>query len=203
MAGLSSNTEGSRDILRTSLCATMDHLPISGVTLSIRLQRPPVTVPVWTVTRRRACARPTQDMVAGQDGHAGDLAASHVEEGSGRGHDLVLLLRKEVVRSHAVCVKEREKKRKHVTTTNAHFGVSGLLGRNAQLPVGREREPEPGLVMDLPSDSHMKGLLGESFLAQEHQRREKDVMQGHVQLGLSGHHGQAAHKPAGEGQGIE
>ena len=135
----------------------MDHLPISGVTLSIRLQRPPVTVPVWTVTRRRACAQPTQDMVAGQDGHAGDLAASHVEVGSGRGHVLALLQRKEVAQSPVVSVRGREKKRKHVTTTNAHFGVSGLLGRNAQLPVGREREPEPGLVMDLPSDSRTKG----------------------------------------------
>ena len=139
----------------------MDHLPISGVTLSIRLQRPPVTVPVWTVTRRRACAQPTQDMVAGQDGHAGDLAASHVEGGSDRGHGLVLLLRKEVVQSHVVCAKEREKKRKLVTTTNAHFGVNGLLGRNARQHVVREREPEQGHVMDLPSDSHMKGKYKE------------------------------------------
>ena len=120
-----------------------------------------MTVPVLTVTRRRGCARPTQDMVAGQVGHAGALAASHVGVGSGRGHGLAQLLRKEVVQSHVVCVRGRVRKRRHVTTTSAQYGVSGLPGHNARLLVGREREPEPGLVMDPHSDYHMRGKYRE------------------------------------------
>ena len=116
-----------------------------------------MTVPVLIVTRRKECVQQTQDMVAGQVGQDGALAVSHVEGGSGRGQDLVLLLRREVGLSHVVCVRERGRKRRHVTTTSAQYGVSGLHGHNARLLVGREKEQEPGLVMDLPLDSPLKG----------------------------------------------
>ena len=43
------------------------------------LRRQLVTVRVWIVTKMRGCAQPTQDMVAGQDGLSGALAAGHVE----------------------------------------------------------------------------------------------------------------------------
>ena len=56
-----------------------------------------------------------------------------------------------------VSAKEREMKRRHAMTINALSGVSGHLGHNARLLVGKENELEPGLVMDLPSDCHLKG----------------------------------------------
>ena len=68
-----------RVTLRTSWFATMVLLPISGRTPCMALRRQLVTVRVWIVTKRRGCAQPTQDMVAGRDGLSGALAAGHVE----------------------------------------------------------------------------------------------------------------------------
>ena len=56
-----------------------------------------------------------------------------------------------------VSVKEREMRRRLAMTINVLSGVSGHLGLNARLLVGKENEQEPGLVMDLPSDCHLKG----------------------------------------------
>ena len=56
-----------------------------------------------------------------------------------------------------VSAREKEMKKKLAMTTNVLSGVSGHLGHNARLLVGKENELEPGLVMDLPSDCHLKG----------------------------------------------
>ena len=93
--GVSSSTEDSRlvglpviksmtfsafrGILRISWFAITALLPISGRTPCMTLRRQLVTVRVWIVTKKRGCAQPTQDMVAGQDGLSGALAAGHVE----------------------------------------------------------------------------------------------------------------------------
>ena len=59
--------------------------------------------------------------------------------------------------SHVVSAREKEMKRRHAMTINVLSGVSGHRGHNARLLVGKENEQEPGLVMDLPSDCHLKG----------------------------------------------
>ena len=56
-----------------------------------------------------------------------------------------------------VSAREKEMKRRHAMTINVLSGVSGHLGPTAWLLVGKENELEPGLVMDLPSDCHLKG----------------------------------------------
>ena len=56
-----------------------------------------------------------------------------------------------------VCAKEMEMKRRHVMTINVLSGVSGHLGHNAQLLVGKEREQGKELVMGLPLDFHLRG----------------------------------------------
>ena len=56
-----------------------------------------------------------------------------------------------------VYAKEKEMKRRLAMTINVLSGVSGHLGLNARLLVGKENEQEPGLVMDLPLDCHLKG----------------------------------------------
>ena len=58
-----------------------------------------------------------------------------------------------------VCAKEKEMKRRHVMTINVLSGVSGHLGHNAQLLVGKESEQGKELVMDLLSDFHLKGKI--------------------------------------------
>ena len=67
-----------RDILRTFWSATTALLPIFGRIQCMTYQIPLVTVHVWIVIMKRGCARPTQDMVVGQDGLSGALAVSHV-----------------------------------------------------------------------------------------------------------------------------
>ena len=56
-----------------------------------------------------------------------------------------------------VYAREKEMKRRHVMTINVLSGVSGHLGHNAQLLVGKENAQGKELVMDLPLDFHLKG----------------------------------------------
>ena len=56
-----------------------------------------------------------------------------------------------------VCAKEKEMKRRHVTTINVLSGVSGHLGHNARLLVGKESEQGKEHAMGLPLDFHLKG----------------------------------------------
>ena len=62
----------------------MARVPISGVTLSMTLLRLHVTVPVWTVTKRRECVLQSPGLDPGEDGHGGDHAARLVGEESDR-----------------------------------------------------------------------------------------------------------------------
>ena len=118
-----------------------------------------MTVHVWIVMMKRGCARPTQDMVVGQDGLSGALAVSHVVGESGRGPAHAWRLRRVGEQSHVVYARGKEMKRRHVMTIHALSGVSGHLGHNARLLVGKESEQGKELVMDLPSDFHLKGKL--------------------------------------------
>ena len=56
-----------------------------------------------------------------------------------------------------VYAKEKEMKSRPVMTINVLSVVSGHLGHNAQLLVGKESEQGKELVMDLPLDFHLKG----------------------------------------------
>ena len=86
--------------MKTFLSATTDLLPISGVTRCITLLRPRVTVPVWTVTRRRACVQLMRGTGAGEAGHGGVTVARHVEEVSDRDRETVLLLKVKTSTKH-------------------------------------------------------------------------------------------------------
>ena len=56
-----------------------------------------------------------------------------------------------------VCAKGKEMKRRHVMTIHVLSGVSGHLGHNARLLVGKEREQGKELAMGLPLDFHLRG----------------------------------------------
>ena len=88
-------------------------------------------------------------MAAGQGGPSGGPVVKLVEVEWGREPDHVELLRKEEEeQNHAIFVKEREKKRKHVMTTSVLFGVNGLHGHSALLLVVRVNEHGQEHVMD-------------------------------------------------------